>query len=86
MFLFYKCRFVLFLSADRYNVGEKEEISLEIKPTTHTGLLLSAWGHGESPDYIVLEMSRGNVSSKLLCRCNAFQLGLVLRSLIKLIE
>ncbi|CAH3184146.1 unnamed protein product, partial [Porites evermanni] len=46
--------------ADQYQVGEKEEISLEIKPTTHTGLLLSAWGHGESPDYIVLEMSSGN--------------------------
>ena len=69
--------FLYFLSADRYNVEEKEEISLEIKPTTHTGLLLSAWGPGTSPDYIVLEMSSGNVSSKLLCRCNAVQLGLV---------
>ncbi|XP_073239913.1 laminin subunit alpha-4-like [Porites lutea] len=47
--------------ADQYQVGEKEEISLEIKPTTHTGLLLSAWGHGNSPDYIVLEMSNGNI-------------------------
>ena len=57
--------FVLFLSADRYWVRKEQEISLEIKPTTHTGLLLSSWS--PNGDYIVLEMSSGNVSSKLLC-------------------
>lgn len=68
--------FAPFLSADDYTVGEKQKISLEIKPTNHTGLLLSSWDHGDRPDYIVLEMSRGNVS-RLIRRCNAFQLGLV---------
>ena len=67
--------FVLILSADKYRVGIEEEISLEIKPTTHTGLLLSSWS--ANGDYIVLEMSSGNVSSKLLCRCNVVQFGLV---------
>ena len=66
---------VLFLSVDRYLVGKEQKISLEIKPTTHTGLLLSSWS--ANGDYIVLEMSSGNVSSKLLCRCNAVQVGLV---------
>ena len=71
--------FVLFLSADKYTVGKGEYISLEIKPTTHTGLLLSSWDHENHPngDYIVLEMSSGNVSSKRLCRCSAVQLGLI---------
>ena len=68
--------FAPFLSADDYTVGEQQKISLEIKPTNHTGLLLSSWNHGDRPDYIVLEMFRGNVS-RLICRCNAFQLGLV---------
>ena len=64
--------FVLFLSADQYLVGKEQEISLEIKPTTHTGLLLSSWRHGNGPDYIVLEMSSGNVSSKLPFNLNWF--------------
>ena len=69
--------FVLFLSADKYTFGIFEYISLEIKPTTHTGLLLSSWRQGNAPDYIVLEMSSGNVSSKLLCCCDVVQCGLV---------
>lgn len=45
--------------ADKYSVGQQQEISLEIKPTSHTGLLLSSWN--AKGDYIVLEMSNGNI-------------------------
>lgn len=36
-----------------------EVISMEIKPTSHTGLLLSS--SNSKGDYIVLEIIRGNV-------------------------
>lgn len=45
--------------ADTYTVGMDEEISMEIKPTSHTGLLLSS--SNVKGDYIVLEIIRGNV-------------------------
>ena len=61
--------FAFFLLADKYSVGQRQEISLEIKPTSHTGLLLSSWN--AKGDYIVLEMSNGNVSN-VLGRCDAF--------------
>ena len=60
------------MSADKYSVGQQQEISLEIKPTSHTGLLLSSWN--AKGDYIVLEMSSGNVSN-VLGRCDAFNLN-----------
>jgi len=41
-------------------VGQEEIIMLEIKPTSHTGVLLSS--SSAKGDYIVLEMIRGNVS------------------------
>ena len=75
-FLFCTWRFCVvffFLSADKYSVGTRQEISLEIKPTSHTGLLLSSWN--AKGDYIVLEMSNGNVSN-VLGRCDAFNLNL----------
>ena len=45
-------------------MGQTEEISLEIKPTSHTGLLLST--QNAKGDYLVLEMKLGNVSSYLV--------------------
>ena len=69
-FLYLTC--LRFLSADKYSVGQRQEISLEIKPTSHTGLLLSSWN--AKGDYIVLEMSNGNVSN-VLGRCDAFNLN-----------
>ena len=71
-FLFCTWRVCVFLSADKYSVGQQQEISLEIKPTSHTGLLLSSWN--AKGDYIVLEMSNGNVSN-VLGRCDAFNLN-----------
>ena len=41
-------------------MGKYEEITLEIKPTSHTGVLLSS--SSRKGDYIALEMIRGNVS------------------------
>lgn len=49
-------------SGESYTVGQTEDISLEIKPTSHTGLLLSS--SNKKGDYIVLEMIRGDVSSR----------------------
>ena len=46
--------------AGRYKVGTDEVIALDIKPTSHTGVLLSS--SGANRDYVVLEMIRGNVS------------------------
>ena len=69
-FLYLTC--LRFLPADKYSVGLRKEISLEIKPTSHTGLLLSSWN--AKGDYIVLEMSNGNVSN-VLGRCDAFNLN-----------
>ena len=43
-------------------------ISLEIKPTSHTGLLLSS--SSTKGDYIVLEMIRGNV--RITCPACSF--------------
>ncbi|KAJ7333748.1 Laminin Domain II [Desmophyllum pertusum] len=42
-----------------YSVGKYEEITLEIKPTSHTGVLLSS--SSRKGDYIALEMIRGNI-------------------------
>ena len=50
----------LFCSAKGYTVGQEEIIMLEIKPTSHTGVLLSS--SSTKGDYIVLEMIDGNVS------------------------
>ena len=47
-------------SAKGYTVGQEEIIMLEIKPTSHTGVLLSS--SSTKGDYIVLEMIDGNVS------------------------
>lgn len=41
-------------------MGQEEIITLEIKPTSHTGVLLSS--SSAKGDYIVLEMILGNVS------------------------
>lgn len=41
-------------------MGQEEIITLEIKPTSHTGVLLSS--SSAKGDYIVLEMIFGNVS------------------------
>ena len=49
-------------------MGSEEIIILEIKPTSHTGVLLSS--SSTKGDYIVLEMIGGNVSiacSFVLC-------------------
>ena len=43
-----------------YTVGKDEVITLEIKPTSHSGVLLSS--SSINGDYIVLEMIRGNVT------------------------
>ena len=43
-----------------YIVGNDEVITLEIKPTSHSGVLLSS--SSINGDYIVLEMIRGNVT------------------------
>ena len=48
-------------SGKGYTVGVTEKITLEIKPTSHTGLLLSS--SSKKGDYIVLEMIRGDVSN-----------------------
>ena len=45
-------------------MGETKEISLDIKPTSHTGLLLLT--QNRKGDYLVLEMKLGNVSSNLV--------------------
>ncbi|KAJ7391938.1 hypothetical protein OS493_016243 [Desmophyllum pertusum] len=42
-----------------HSVGTYEEITLEIKPTSHTGVLLSS--SSRKGDYIALEMIRGNI-------------------------
>ena len=55
-----QCYILFYSSGERYRVGQSQKISLEIKPTSNTGLLLSS---SSDKDYIVLEMDRGKVSS-----------------------
>ena len=59
-FCFVVCFCFYFCLAKRYTVGQEEIIMLDIKPTSHTGVLLSS--SSAKGDYIVLEMIDGNVS------------------------
>ena len=58
--MLHSCVVCFFCSDNGYTVGQEEIITLEIKPTSHTGVLLSS--SSAKGDYIVLEMIFGNVS------------------------
>ena len=58
---------VSLLSEDNYQVGVNEMITLEIRPTATTGVILSAFNDRPGgKDYLALEMVDGSVTTPLL--------------------